>query len=76
MFTVFVDDKLAWFGELERPESGGVETITLIDIEGISEIDPEDPDPYSTIMLTDNDSTIGTVHFYFGTEDQEPNAYR
>lgn len=47
LYTIHRGDDFVWEGELERPESGGVETIMI--------------------------PGVGSVDFYFGTEDQEPN---
>lgn len=49
LYTVFNGADIVWSGELNRPESGGEETISLKD--------------------------MGSMTFYFGTDDHQPNSY-
>lgn len=57
LLAVYKNDDLVWEGELERPVSGGMETITLV-------VPPEEGE------TADDSQTMGTMHFYFGTDDQ------
>lgn len=59
LYAVFKDDDLSWAGNLSRPASGGVETISLVSVE---------------LEEVEGGKTIGEADFYFGTDDQEANA--
>lgn len=71
LYAVYLDDKLVWFGDLERPVSGGMETIVLRDITGCSQYTGAPEDWNDNLENFVEGDVLGTVNFYFGTEDQE-----
>jgi len=76
LYTIFMGDDCVWQGELTRPESGGEKTIILSTI-GSSTTFPSILAALSSIALWTSglqESVIGTMTFYFGTDDQVPNA--
>lgn len=55
LYTIYKEEDVVWAGYLERPESGGEQTITL-----------------TNYTDTDgNGSAIGTMTFFYGTDDQQ-----
>lgn len=58
LYAVYKAENVVWFGELERPVSGGMSTITLTDY--------SDDEGNGTIL--------GNMIFYFGTDDQAQNS--
>ena len=66
IYAIYFNDDLVWTGDLERPGSGGEETITL-------GVDIDYPD-YGGAVYEPEMTTIGSATVYFGTEDQVANA--
>jgi hypothetical protein len=77
LYTIYMDDDVVWSGELTRPVSGGEKTIFLY-------ADGANEDSWFSSMLAalieriggipNPFNCIGTLTFYFGTNDQAPNA--
>jgi len=66
LYAIYAGDDLIYSAELARPVSGGVQVITLGDMDTICG-NPL-PDDQVEQLLT------GTVYFYFGTDDQAINS--
>jgi len=68
LYAIYAGDILVWSGELNRPDSGGLETFVV----GIS---GDKAGTMFEIPASEEDSPlVGTVYFYFGTTDQAINT--